>query len=129
MSHLDGRENGMPILSRRVVLGLLCLLAVPAWGDDSKPDGKGKSKDDDFPAAEPAAAGIDAKALERLLKRAEATDSDVVVIVKDGKLVVNWTFDKEEGPIEAMSATKSVVSVAIGRLIDDGKITSVDQPV
>ena len=28
-----------------------------------------------------------------------------------------------------MSATKSIVSLAIGRLIDSGKITSLDQPV
>jgi CubicO group peptidase (beta-lactamase class C family) len=52
-----------------------------------------------------------------------------VVIVKDGKLVADWTFGKPEGPIEAMSATKSIVSLAIGSLIDQGKIKSLDQPV
>jgi CubicO group peptidase (beta-lactamase class C family) len=85
--------------------------------------------ENDFPRDEPAAVGIDTAALERLRKRAEETDSDALVVIKDGKLVVEWTFGKPEGPIEAMSATKSVVSLAVGRLIDDGKIASLDQPV
>ena len=38
-----------------------------------------------------------------------------MVVVKDGKIVADWTFDKPAGPIEAMSATKSVVNLAIGR--------------
>ena len=52
-----------------------------------------------------------------------------MVIIKDGKLVADWDFGQKRQPIEAMSATKSIVSLAIGRLIDAGKIKSVDQPV
>jgi CubicO group peptidase (beta-lactamase class C family) len=74
-------------------------------------------------------AGLVQESLDQLLKRAEASKSDAVVIYKDGKLVGEWTFGKPEGPIEAMSATKSVVNLAIGRLIDTGKLTSLDQPV
>jgi CubicO group peptidase (beta-lactamase class C family) len=87
--------------------------------------------DDDqaFPAARPADVGIDLAALERLKKRAEQAGSDAVVVVKDGKIVADWTFDKPAGPIEAMSATKSVVNLAIGRLIDQKKILSIDQRV
>ena len=69
------------------------------------------------------------QALERLKARAEAEGSDAVVVVKDGRLIADWDFGKKRGPIEAMSATKSVVSLAIGRLIDQGKIKSLDQPV
>ena len=73
--------------------------------------------------------GIDQTALERLHKRAAEADSDAVVIVKNGRLVADWDFGQPRGPIEAMSATKSIVSLAIGRLIDSGKIKSLDQPV
>jgi CubicO group peptidase (beta-lactamase class C family) len=82
-----------------------------------------------FPSAEPADVGIDKGLLEQLKTRAEKANSDALVIVKDGKLVADWSFGKPVGAIEAMSATKSVVSLAIGRLIDQGKIKSLDQPV
>jgi CubicO group peptidase (beta-lactamase class C family) len=85
--------------------------------------------DTTFPIANPADVGIDLAALERLKVRAGQADSDAVVIVKDGKLVADWTFDKAAGPIEAMSMTKSVVNLAVGRLIDAGLIASLDQPV
>ena len=39
---------------------------------------------------------------------------------KDGALVGEWYFGRPRGPIEAMSATKSVVNLAIGRLIHTG---------
>ena len=51
------------------------------------------------------------------------------MIVKNGRLVADWDFGQPRGPIEAMSATKSIVSLTIGRLIDSGKIKSLDQPV
>ena len=82
-----------------------------------------------FPTALPAAVGIDPAALERLKIRAGRANSDAVLIVKDGKIIADWTFGKSAGPIEAMSATKSVVNLAVGRLIDQKKIRSIDQPV
>jgi CubicO group peptidase (beta-lactamase class C family) len=77
---------------------------------------------------EPRAAGIDPTALDRLVKRAEETHSDALVVLKDGKLVGDWRFGKTAGPIEAMSATKSIVSIAIGRLVTTGKLR-IDDPV
>jgi CubicO group peptidase (beta-lactamase class C family) len=85
--------------------------------------------DQSFPTAKPADVGINLAALERLKVRAGQADSDAVVVVKDGKIIADWTFDKLAGPIEAMSATKSVVNLAVGRLIDQKKIQSIDQPV
>jgi CubicO group peptidase (beta-lactamase class C family) len=73
--------------------------------------------------------GLDRGALDRLLERALETQSDALVIVKDGQLVGEWYFGKPRGPIEAMSATKSIVSLAIGRLLSDGRLESLDAPV
>ncbi|HKE17426.1 MAG TPA: serine hydrolase, partial [Kofleriaceae bacterium] len=82
-------------------------------------------------ATAPAASArpIDRRALTALLARAKESRSDAVVIYKDGALVGQWYFGRPEGPIEAMSATKSIVNLAIGRLIHSGKIRSLDQPV
>ena len=85
--------------------------------------------DQSLPVAKPTDVGINLAALERLKVRAGQANSDAVVIVKDGKIIADWTFDKPAGPIEAMSATKSVVNLAIGRLIDQKKIQSIDQLV
>ena len=73
--------------------------------------------------------GIDAEPLKKLLERARASASDAVVLVRDDAPLSTWRFGKEEGPIEAMSATKSVVALAIGRLLADGRLESLDVPV
>lgn len=81
------------------------------------------------PSSSPAKrARVDPQALARLEQRARQTDSDAVVIYHDGELVAEWYFGKPRGPIEAMSATKSIASLAIGRLVDAGKLR-LDQPV
>lgn len=77
----------------------------------------------------PRSGSIDPERLAALVKRAEASKSSALVVLQDGKLVGEWYFDQPKRPIEAMSATKSVVSLAIGKLIDTGKIQSLDQPV
>jgi CubicO group peptidase (beta-lactamase class C family) len=75
------------------------------------------------------AASLDSAALQRLLRSAGAAHSDAIVIRKDGEQVGAWTFGKPRRKIEAMSATKSIVSLAIGRLVTTGAIRSVDEPV
>jgi CubicO group peptidase (beta-lactamase class C family) len=74
-------------------------------------------------------AGIEPGALKDLVERAKATHSDALVVMHEGKVVVDEHFGSADKPIETMSATKSVVSVAVGLLIDEGKIPSVDTPV
>ena len=100
-------------------LALLAALTAAALRADDTP----------FPPASASDVGINAPALDRLKTRAEKSGSDAVVVIKDGKLVANWNFGTPAGPIEAMSATKSIVNLAVGRLIDQGKIKSLDQPV
>jgi CubicO group peptidase (beta-lactamase class C family) len=72
---------------------------------------------------------IDAPALQQLLRAAEAAHSDAVVIWEDGRKVGAWYFGKAPKRIEAMSATKSIVNLAIGRLVTTGAIRSIDEPV
>lgn len=82
------------------------------------------------PGKEPGeSSGIDQPALDRLVKEAERTHTDALVVMKDGKLVGEWYFGKKRGPIETMSMTKSVVSMAIGRLLTEHKLKSIDEPV
>jgi CubicO group peptidase (beta-lactamase class C family) len=72
---------------------------------------------------------INKQALDQLLDAAQKSHTDALVVFKDGKQYDEWYFGKKPGKIEAMSATKSVVNLAIGCLITQGKIKSVDQPV
>jgi len=72
---------------------------------------------------------IDNTALDTLLKIAEQTQTDGLVIYHDGKLFGEYYFGKEPKRVEAMSSTKSIVNLAIGKLVTDGLLSSIDQPV
>lgn len=79
-------------------------------------------------AANPTAS-LDAKRLEALVHQCEITKSDCLVVMVDGKVVVDKWFGAKPGRIEAMSATKSMLNLAIGMLIKNGKIKNVDETV
>lgn len=82
-----------------------------------------------FKRTTPQQANIDPKALERLKARAIASRSDALVVLRHGELVLEWYAEgAAPAPIEAMSATKSIVSLAVGVLVDQGKV-ALDQPV
>ena len=73
-------------------------------------------------------AGLDPLALTRLLERAEREKSSALVVLREGKLVVERYW--EGGPDDAivsMSVSKSVVNLAIGLLLADKKLRSLDQ--
>ena len=67
--------------------------------------------------------------LETIIAESQKTNSDAMIIYKDGKLVYKNYFGNETRQIEAMSATKSAVGLAIGLLIDKGFLKSLDEPV
>lgn len=67
--------------------------------------------------------------LDSIVAESERTNSDSLIILKDGEIVYKNYFGKPIKEIEAMSATKSVVSLAIGLLIDKGFLENLDEPV
>ncbi|HWB77506.1 MAG TPA: serine hydrolase [Nannocystaceae bacterium] len=72
---------------------------------------------------------LDAAAIEGLLVEAEISGTDALLVLVDGKTVIERYFDRPRAPIETMSVTKSVVSLAIAMLLDEGKIASLDVPL
>ncbi|MCE9673211.1 beta-lactamase family protein [Myxococcus stipitatus] len=74
-------------------------------------------------------AGLSEPALAALVKAAEEAGSAGLVLLRHGRLVGEWYFGGESHRIETMSATKGVVALAIGLLIDEGRIPSADTPV
>ncbi len=67
--------------------------------------------------------------LQRLAERARQTQSSAVVVLKHGQPLLEWYASERPEKIEAMSVTKSVVFLAIARLITDGRISGFDAPV
>jgi CubicO group peptidase (beta-lactamase class C family) len=78
---------------------------------------------------DPEGGGLDAVVLAKLIREAEQSRSDAVIVMRDGKVLVERYFGGPSGPILTMSVTKSIVSLAIGLLIAEGKIASVDAPL
>jgi CubicO group peptidase (beta-lactamase class C family) len=74
-------------------------------------------------------ASIDKSSFEILLNKAQLTNSSALVVYLDGNLYYESYFGKKKQKIEAMSSTKSIVSYAIGKLLTDGFIRSIDQYV
>ncbi|SNY99934.1 serine hydrolase domain-containing protein [Flagellimonas pacifica] len=72
---------------------------------------------------------INGSVLDEIKLQAKETHSDAVIIIKDGKIVYEDYFEKKEKPIYIASAGKSLVSLAIGKLMDHKLIDSLDQPV
>lgn len=68
------------------------------------------------------------EAFDHVLKRAEQTHSDALVVLQDGDLVGEWRFGQPPGLIDIMSAGKLIVGLAIGQLIDEERL-ALDQPV
>jgi CubicO group peptidase (beta-lactamase class C family) len=82
-----------------------------------------------LPRAAPEDVGLDVRAIERLVADAITAESDSLVVIKDGKLIVERYFGRARGPIETRSVTKSVAGLAVLALIADGKIPSLDVPI
>ncbi|GAC1351463.1 MAG: hypothetical protein NVS3B20_08230 [Polyangiales bacterium] len=89
----------------------------------------GLQDDDVFTHANPAPSQLDVETLRRVLQEAELQKSDAVVIAVGDTIVAEKYFGHDPSAGTVQSITKSVVSLAIGALIDDGLIASLDAPV
>lgn len=65
--------------------------------------------------------------LKKIIQEAHASHTDALLILKNDQVLVDINSDGP--PIDSMSVTKSIVSLAIGMLIDEGKIVSIDDPI
>ena len=89
----------------------------------------GVSEDGFLPRAEAQTLGIDGEALDAMITEAEKTQSDSLIVLKDGKTIVERYFGKKRRRIETMSVTKSFAAIAVALLVSDGKIASFDAPL
>ena len=109
--------------------GLICAMCVSMFSNDALAQDKTKKVDKPAQIQVTVPPGIDQKVLQKMVDRAEKSESDALIIYKGDKLVGEWYFGKKQGPIEAMSVTKSIVALAFGRLLFDGRIKTLDEPV
>ncbi|CRD51882.1 Putative penicillin-binding protein/beta-lactamase (fragment) [Stenotrophomonas indicatrix] len=76
-----------------------------------------------------AAAANTPDALAAIERNARNAHSDAVYIESGRGVLLQIAPAAGEDRIHLMSATKSVVALAIGLLLDDGKLASIDEPV
>lgn len=64
--------------------------------------------------------------LEALIQGAEESHSSALVLVQGGHLLIEEYFDGPERNIEAMSVTKAIVNLVVGRAVTMGALPGVD---
>lgn len=67
--------------------------------------------------------------LDDIKIKAKESHSDAIIIMKDSNVIYSDYFGKENKPLYIASAGKSLVSLAIGKLLDNKKLDSLDQYV
>ena len=67
--------------------------------------------------------------LQRIAGHAAAAHSDTLLIQHGGITLLSHSTHGAFEPVPLMSATKSVVALAIGLLITEGRLPSLDEPV
>jgi CubicO group peptidase (beta-lactamase class C family) len=68
-------------------------------------------------------------ALDELISAAAESDTDALLVLKDGKVVCERNFGRPPGPLHIMSVTKFVTALAVGFLLEEERIESVDVPL
>jgi CubicO group peptidase (beta-lactamase class C family) len=89
----------------------------------------GVSTEDFFPEATPQSLGVDPAALDALIAQPAAQHSDALIVLKDGRVLIERYFGSTPRPIRLASVTKTITSLAIMALLADGRISSIDAPM
>jgi|GEM_PF-3057448 Beta-lactamase class C and other penicillin binding proteins len=82
-----------------------------------------------LPADALRARGVDPQALDAFVRAADRARTDALVVLKGGEVVAEKYFGSYQSPMGLMSVTKPFLCLAVGALLDEGKIRSLDQPV
>lgn len=67
--------------------------------------------------------------LDNIIQNAAQTKSDGLYILQNGKVIVEEYFGNPVQPIYIASVGKALMEIAIIKLLSDGKIKSIDQPI
>lgn len=67
--------------------------------------------------------------MQHILTQAQKTNSDALIISKDNKIIAQYYSSGKPEKIQAMSITKSIVSLGIGILITQGKMSSINEAI
>jgi CubicO group peptidase (beta-lactamase class C family) len=107
---------------------------VASAGETSRSWSRPQARDDGWQVAEPADAGIEQEAVDKLLAAVLAGEAGAIhslLLVRHGKLVVEEYFHgwKSDDLHRIASCTKSLSSLLVGIAIDDGSIDGVDVPL
>lgn len=81
------------------------------------------------PRATPFEVGINPEVIDSLQRAAEAMKSDAFLIMRDGKVVHEWSYPGFRMPFNPQSITKAITGLGVGVLMDRGRITSLDTPL
>jgi CubicO group peptidase (beta-lactamase class C family) len=73
-------------------------------------------------------AAVDRQRLAELVADARGNGSAALVILRDGVTIAAFENAEARAPIQTMSITKSILSLAVGTLVDAGKL-QLEQPV
>lgn len=92
-------------------------------------DGAPAQEDGFWQVADGAAMGMDGGALAEHQALCGQTGADACLVVHRGKIVQEWYGERYRVPIYAMSSTKSITSLLVGMLVDEGKLRGVEEPV
>ncbi|MEP3210041.1 MAG: serine hydrolase [Maribacter sp.] len=72
---------------------------------------------------------VNQNVLNEIKVKANETHSDAVIIIQDGKILYKDFFEQNDQPLYISSVGKSLVNLAIGKLLDKKLIDSLNQPV
>lgn len=64
-----------------------------------------------------------------LLTAAKQANTDALIVLEEGEKVLEYYSGSKSSKIQSMSVTKSVVGLAVAKLLSDGAIDSLDTPV
>ncbi|HEY8527265.1 MAG TPA: serine hydrolase [Acidimicrobiales bacterium] len=121
-----------------LLLGLATLVApacTPGPGPGDPPSTTAPPPDPGvvYPGAEweridPAEAGFDPAALDRIAADAEAANSNCLVVTRRGRIVAEWYWNGTDASTvqEVFSVTKSVTSTLVGLAQEDGDLAVTD---